>query len=74
LQGFTGSIFTVRGDKMSRLKIVLLGIAFVAMIGCAATTAGQKPSSSGSAVVDAVQDTGRSIWDGVQSFFGNIFK
>ncbi len=59
---------------MSRLKIVLLGIAFVAMTGCAATTGGQKPSSSGSAVVDAVQDTGRSIWDGVQSFFSNIFK
>ena len=59
---------------MSRLKTVLLGIAFVAITGCAATSGGQKPASSGSAAVDAVQDTGRSIWDGVQSFFSNIFK
>ena len=59
---------------MSRLKTVLLGIAVVAITGCAATTGGQKPASSGSAVVDAVQDTGRSMWDGVQSFFGKIFK
>ena len=59
---------------MSRLKTVLLGIAFVAITGCAATSGGQIPASSDSAVVDAVQDTGRSIWDGVQSFFANIFK
>ena len=29
---------------------------------------------AGSTVVDAVQDTGRSIYDGVQAFFSKIFK
>ena len=60
---------------MNKFKITLTVLLLVVLTGCAATQgAGQKPASSGSTVVDAVQDTGRSIYDGVQAFFSKIFK
>ena len=60
---------------MNKFKITLTVLLLVLLTACAATQgSGQKPASSGSTVVDAVQDTGRSIYDSVQAFFSKIFK
>lgn len=60
---------------MNKFKITLTVLLLVLLTACAATQGGgQKPASSGSTVVDAVQDTGRSIYDGVRAFFSKIFK
>jgi hypothetical protein len=60
---------------MNRFKMTLMGLLLVLLAACAAPQGGgQKPASSGSTVVDTVQDTGRSMYDSVKAFFSRIFN